>query len=127
MEARAIKERVNQWETGRWRREVESKSTLVWYRERQSFGGEAGYDSSWGSVLLFRVRSNSLRLRWRERFCGGDVRCSMCGGEEETLEHFLEECEVLHGVRVRCGLLEVRDVLSFGGGSWGDVREYLEY
>ena len=56
--------------------------------------------------------------------CG--AQCVMCGWEEETLEHFLEECEVLHGVRVRCGLLKVRDVLSFGGSSWGDVKEYLE-
>ena len=80
MEAGVIKERVNQWETGRWRSEVESKSTLVWYRERQGIGGEAGYENSWGSVLLFRVRSNSLRLGWREKFWGGDVRCPLCRG-----------------------------------------------
>ena len=124
MEARAIKEGVNQWETGRWKSEVESKSMLVWYRERQGIFVEAGYDNSWGSVLLFRVRIYSLSLGWWESFWGGDVRCPMCGPDEETLEHFLEECEVLQGVRVRCGLLEVRDVLSFGGCSWGDVREY---
>ena len=33
---------------------------------------------------------------------------------------------MLQGVRVQCGLLEAKNVLSFGGGSWGDVKEYLE-
>ena len=89
--------RVNDWELNRWREEVSSKSTLSFYRAKESIGGEGGYDNSWGSVLLYRVRSNSLRLGWRERFFGGEVAYVMCGAEEETLLHFLEEFEGCKG------------------------------
>jgi len=64
-------------------------------------------------VLLYRVRSKSLRLGWRERFWGREVGCVGCGAEEETLIHFLEECEGLRGPRDRYGLYRVCDVLSF--------------
>ena len=70
---------------------MESRSTLGCYGLRGE--AEAGYDNSWGTVLLFRVRSNSLRLGWRARFWVGDVRCPMYGWEEKTLEHLLEKCK----------------------------------
>ena len=34
---------------------------------------------------MFRARSNTLKLGWRNRFVGGDVNCGVCGEEvEET-------------------------------------------
>ena len=123
---RDIVGRVNDWELSRWREEVGSKSTLNYYRAKDIIGGEGGYDNSWGSVLLYRVRSNSLRLGWRERFFGGEVACVVCGAEEETLLHFLEECEGLREARERYSLYRVEDVLSFGGGNWECVKRYLE-
>ena len=118
--------RVNEWDLNRWREEVRSKTTLNHYMAKENIGGEGGYDNSWGSVLMYRVRSNSLRLGGRERFFGGEVRCVLCGAEEETLLHFLEECEGLRGARDRYGLYRMDDVLSFGRGEWGDVKTYLE-
>lgn len=52
---------VDEREERRWRAEVESRSTLVLYRMKDGIRGEC-YDNSWGSRLLFRVRSNVLRL-----------------------------------------------------------------
>ena len=71
-----IKRKIKVWEDDRWRSEVRGKSTLGLYRNKDRIGGEGGYDNSWGSVLLFRARSNTLRLGWRRRFLdGGGVDC----------------------------------------------------
>ena len=89
---------------------------MTYYREKTNIGGETCYDNSWGAVLLFRCRSNTLKLGWRERFLGGRLQCAMCdGGEEETLEHFLVECEGLRDVRRRWGISTVAEVMDFGG------------
>ena len=55
-----------EWENVRWKREVESKSTLSYYRMKQGIGG-VQYDNSWGAMLMFRARANTLKLGWRER------------------------------------------------------------
>ena len=78
MNATSINGMVNDWENERWRREVESRSTLSYYRMKQEIGG-VRYDNGWGAVLMFRARSNTLRLGWRGRFVGGDVGCVICG------------------------------------------------
>ena len=110
-----IKQRIDNWETQRWRAEVEEKVTLQYYREKQSIGGEICYDNSWGAVLLFRTRSNTLRLGWRARYWGESVACGVCGAREETLEHFLMGCDRYEHVRVKYGIRTMKDVLDFGG------------
>ena len=50
-------------------------------------------------MLLYRYKSKTLKLKWRNRFAGGDERCYLCGGSEvETLEHFLLDCVSLEEV-----------------------------
>ena len=44
---------VNGWEGDRWRREVESRSTLQLYRHKIGIGDEGIYCNRYGPVLLF--------------------------------------------------------------------------
>ena len=78
--------RVNSWEGSRWRRDIESKATLDLYRNKRGIGDEEIYSNGYGSVLLFQCRTNTLKLRWRQRFEGGAVDCPLCGGGEETVQ-----------------------------------------
>ena len=82
--------------------EKESKTTLELYsRCKKKIGEEQIYENDFNSVLLYRCRSNTLKLKWRNRFAGGDEICDLCGGSEvETLEHFLLDCVSLS---MRCG------------------------
>ena len=73
IDGRVITNRVNQWEEERWRGEIESRSTIEAYRLKEGIGNSDFYDNKWDSALLFRARSNTLRLGWRERFVGGIV------------------------------------------------------
>ena len=55
-------------------------------------------------MTLFRCRTNTLKLNWRQRFQGLRVDCPVCeSGAEETLRHFLNECR---------GLLYVKEILG---------------
>ena len=125
MGAKDVVRRVDVWEENRWREELNEKSSLLHYRMKAGIGGET-YDNSWGSVLLFRVRSNTLRLGWRARYWGGEVGCMMCGAEEETLKHFLLECPELEGFRGRFGVRTMEGVMSFGKSDTGEICRFLE-
>ena len=116
-----LKERVNRWDEGVWREEMERRTTLELYRHKREFGDEGIYENGWGSVLLFRCRTNTLMLGWRARFQNGDVSCVLCGADEETIEHFVLQCESLAEVRVRNGVTAgdtLQKVLLFEG-AWG--------
>ena len=121
----SVVKRVREWDTERWRTGVESKDTLEAYRMKGQIGG-VKYDNSWGSTLMFRARSNTLGLRWRCRFVGGDVVCGVCGVMEETLEHFLMDCEGMSEIRSRFGVMGMGDALGFGSVDFGEACRYLE-
>ena len=60
------------WDTARWRNEWESKTTLAVYNQhKREIGDEKVYVNNYSSVLLYRCRSNMLRLDWGNRFVGG--------------------------------------------------------
>lgn len=48
---------------------------------------------------MFRARTNTLQLNWRNRFTGGDENCDLYKEGIETLEHFLIDCIDLQPVR----------------------------
>ena len=126
-----IKKKVYAWESDRWNEERMQKSTIRVYNECKSEIKDEGlYENDWGSVLLFRCRSNSLRLKWRERFVNGNVNCVACDrGVEENLEHFLCVCEWYDGVRGDFGMsgVSVKDQLFGSGLVWArECRNYLE-
>ena len=101
MDTDNIGREVSKLENNRWRRDVKNKTTLELYRSKGNMGDEGIYSNEYGSVLLVECRTNTLKLRWRQGFEGGAVDCLLCGGEEETLRHFVMECHELQEIR-RC-------------------------
>ena len=87
-------------EERRWRTEVEERETLEIYRAKNKIVEEGLYSNDSGSMNLFRCRTNTIKLNWRQRFQGGIVDCPVCeSGAEETLRHFLKDCRGLGGIR----------------------------
>ena len=89
-----VKKIVKEWDTGKWLEELESKSSLVIYRNfKTEIKGEVKlYDNTEASAIFYRCRSNNLKLNDRNRFTGGDVGCVLCGAEVENIIHFLMWC-----------------------------------
>ena len=59
-------------------------------------------------------QTNTLKLNWRRRYQGGEVRCPLCGKwEEETLDHFLRQCNGLRHIRARHGVRQVWKKYSY--------------
>ena len=81
-----LSKKIRELDEREWRRDMEQQTTMETYRQNKtSVMKENIYDNTWESVLLFRARSNSLNLGWRERHRGGSGECKMCErGEEET-------------------------------------------
>ena len=94
------------WDTERWRSDKKSKIKLAVYNWfKKEISEEEIYVNDYNSVLLYRCRSNTLKLGWRSRFMGGDVGCQVCGlAEVETVEHFLLECSGLREVQRTSGM-----------------------
>ena len=63
MDTDDIGREVNKWENNRRRRDIESKTTLEFYRSKGNFGDEGMYSNEYGSVLLFQCRTITLKLR----------------------------------------------------------------
>ena len=78
MSKECIKRKVDEWETERWNEERRRKSSIELYNEcKVKIEDEDIYENDWGSVLLYRCRTNSLRLNWRECFC--EWECELWG------------------------------------------------
>ena len=76
---------------------------------------------------MFRCRTNTLKLRWRDGFSGGAVDCLLCGAEVETVEHFAMKCEGIRMIRERHGVrggVRVEEVLLFEGRTKEKVDGY---
>lgn len=98
---------VNRWKSeidrtvkcvglSKWKNEMERKSTMEWYREKEAPMYVKWYEGSLGGDLLFRARAkcmdvNARNYRWSE---SRSKVCQMCDmGEDETIEHVMLECE----------------------------------
>ena len=127
-----IKEMVRKKDIEKWREEKDSKTTLTIYNHFKVKISEENhlYDNSEESVLLFRSRTNTLPLNWRNRFkpntVNADQLCPMCENEVETLQHFLLECENQMWIRNKYNLFNINDqierlrgVLCFNGSLEG--------
>ena len=90
---------------------MEKRGTLEIYRAKKKMGEKGLHSNDGSSVILFRCRTNTLKLNWRQRFQGGGVDCPVCeSGAEETLRHFLKECRGLGGIREIHGIREVDEI-----------------
>merc|ERR1711954_28407 len=57
------------------------------------------FDNKFSSILLFRARSNTLKLNTENRHRNGNTKCDLCGDEKEDLIHFLLDCKELERKR----------------------------
>ena len=67
-------------------------------------GNEEIYCNRLGAVVLFQCKTNTLRLRWRQGFVGGEMDFTLCGAVEETVAQIVTECVVLEGVNEQFGV-----------------------
>ncbi|KAL1440372.1 hypothetical protein MTO96_001196 [Rhipicephalus appendiculatus] len=95
--AKQARERVREQEEAHWMHSMVKKSTLTVYRcQKTSIGMVHLYDNSLGSKLLFEARAGTLRTVVRLRTINRDVydvRCRVCGKEDETIDHVVLRCE----------------------------------
>ena len=97
-----IKRITKEYDDEKWKEELSKKPTAkMYFRRKKEIGQEKIYDNRYSSVLLFRARSNSLRLNDEQRHRKGtkDTSCKMCGAEYEDLTHFMIKCRELEKVR----------------------------
>ena len=110
---------------------MEERETLKIYRAKSKIGEEGLYLNDSGSMTLFRCRTNTIKLNWRQRFQGGAVDCPVCeSGAEETLRHFLKECRGLGGIRKMYGIREadkVGELLLFGDQDKKKIEKRKKY
>ncbi len=85
-----------------WRREVDGKSTLRYYKAKEEPAMEEYLANNWRyRFQIFALRTgqeplNWLRKKWRKDL---DGKCTMCGQQEETEEHLLLRCTRLGSAR----------------------------
>ena len=102
-----IDKKIKEWDTAKWKGEMEKKESLNIYRIwRKEIKEEKVYDNRYSSVVLFKARSNTLPLNDRNRHIGGSTKCTLCDGQKEDLHHFLLECPQLSDIRVKSLILQ---------------------
>ncbi len=69
------------------------KSSLSIYKNWKTvLAEEKIYDNRPSSEILFKARTNNLRLNDRNRHTNGDTKCLFCDWTLEDLKHFLLWC-----------------------------------
>ena len=95
-----IKKKIYEYDTRKWREEMETKSSLHIYKNWKKEIKQSPYRNNFQSVLLFKLRSNTLNLEVRNRFKGESTICKMCNEDEEDLFHFMLHCRMLQDIRI---------------------------
>ena len=93
------KNKINRVGNSIWKEKFESMNSLGIYKIKEKIL-KKNVDNSSGSILLYRCRSNTLKLGWRIGLEGGETRCGMCPEENEDLVHFLKLCPRLEDIRM---------------------------
>ena len=92
---KVIKEHVREYGRGKWKSEMLSKSTLLWYKNKQMPRHECMYEGSYDSEFLFKARSQSLEVKTRtcRWSIDGSRECKICDiGVKESMFHLIVEC-----------------------------------
>ena len=90
----SIKNKIKEIDSRKWREDLDEKSSVTIYKEwrKENGGQEEVYTNDPASEILFKCRSNTLRLNYINIFINKSTECFMCGAECEDLEHFLLWC-----------------------------------
>ena len=106
MSKEELKKRSRIWDQDMWEDELKQKSSLKVYQiSKKEVKEERIYDNTAASVCLYQARTNTLKLNGR-RFDTDDHICSLCGKEEEDMEHFILNCGKLGHVREQIEALQ---------------------
>ncbi len=94
-----LKEKTRQWDTQKWKEEVNSKHTLNTYQQWKSDLKESFYDNRPASVIFYKAKANCLPQNDRKRHTNENEQCGLCGAEKEDLEHFILWCPAYTDIR----------------------------
>ena len=101
-----IKNKVNTWDSLRWREEIAQKETLRIYRKyKENIDEVKWFDNTQKSKIMMQARLNVLPLNWRKEYLCGNITCPLCNVEVETLEHFLLNCTKYEDLKMSCTFL----------------------
>ena len=104
-----IKEYMRKWGEGKWKEEMESKTSIKIYRKyKMHIEEDQIYDNTEALTILYQARANTLQLSDRNRFGKESTacKCKLCISEIEDLEHFLLHCQTLNNVRQEINILQ---------------------
>ena len=99
-----IRRRIREVDKANWVKEMEKIKTLNVYRKfKKEIKNDNIYDNRESSKYLFKARSNTLEVHQRAYFIlkgrNKSKICKLCKKEEESLGHFLLNCEILNKER----------------------------
>ena len=124
-----LKKRIFDLDHEEWSAELLEKQTMVLYATfKNEIKEEKFYDNTFEASLIFKARSNVLKLDWRNRFTDGNVICKLCKNEEESLEHFILRCNRLDDIRREFNMRNrnLEEILLFAGSlNPSECKKYL--
>ena len=93
---------VNKWDTEQWIKGIREKNTLSLYGKfKTEIREEHYFTNDEESKLMFRARTDTLELNWRNKNrVPSSQACPNCQ-QEETLKHFLLDCDAYNGIRAK--------------------------
>ena len=102
-----LKKKLEEWDTRRWKEEMNSKTSIsIYKRSKSSIQEDKIYDNTPASRILFQARSNTLPLNIRKRFKQEPTGCELCPDKEEDMEHFLLYCPAMKDIRQHSLILQ---------------------
>ena len=121
--SQAVRKCITETSEIKWKRDMEWKTSLKFYREnKNNFGPDAIiYSNSHASGLFADCRAGILNTNTiKAKYCEHvNTQCRLCHEEEETIEHIVLNCNVL-GKRTS----SLREALGFNENkSWKEINE----
>ena len=102
-----IKNRINEFDTNRWKEEIAEKTTLTRYKNYKNNIEEIKwFKNGFKYSLMMKARADALKLNWRNHRDEANKICDLCKEQIETLEHFLIDCNKLQLIRNKFSILQ---------------------
>ena len=89
-----LKQFMIKWDRNIWEDELVMKTSLQIYKQfKNDIGGEEMYDNRPSSTILYKVRTNTLQLNYRNIHTNKDIHCLVCDTDaKEDIYHFMLHC-----------------------------------